>query len=178
MKVLFFLSMLILIASCSKSSAKTLPKPVNAKPITLYCGHIHYGCEDVETDTLAIEIKSPDKVQVIRQFHRSDLPFTSAFIGKFVKPEEINAKFDLSLTKKNSRFDQTTNAEGDIILILTCADLKTFKDCKVSGHPVDANKKLSKIPGWDKTEADVSNLSCNLKAFTTDEASAKDCTDE
>jgi hypothetical protein len=179
MKALLFLSMFILMASCSKSSAKTPPKPTTPIPsVTLYCGHIHYGCEDVETDTVEIEIKGTDKVQIIRQFHRSDLPFTSAFVGKFVKPEEINAKFDLGLTHKNSRYDQTTNAEGEIVLTLTCADLKIFKDCKVSGHPAASNKKLSKIPGWDKTEGDVDQLACNLKAFTTDQASVKDCTDE
>lgn len=165
--------------SFSKSSAKTPPKSANSKyPVTLYCGHIHYGCEDVETDTLEIEIKSPEKVQITRQFHRSDLPLTSVFLGKFVKPEEINAKFDLNLTKKNSKYDQTINAEGEIVLTLTCADTNTFKDCKISGDPTAANKKLSKIPGWNKTEGDVSNLSCNLKAFVTDQASVKDCTDE
>lgn len=179
MKTLLFLSLFILIASCSQSSAKTPSKPVSSKsPVTLFCGHIHYGCEDVETNTLEIEIKSPDKVQIIRQFHRSDLPHTSAFLGKFVNPKEINAKFDLNLTKKKSKLEQTINAEGEIVLTLTCADMTTFKDCKVSGQPAASNKKLSKFPGWDKTEGDVDNLACNLKSFVTDQASVKDCTDE
>lgn len=179
MKALLFLSMFILMTSFSISSAKTPPKPISSKsPVTLYCGHIHYGCEDIETNTLEIEIKNPEKVQITRKFHRSDLPLTSVFLGKFVKAEEINAKFDLNLTKKNSEYDQTINAEGEIVLTLACADMNTFKDCKVNGHPAASNKKLSKIPGWDKAEADVSNLSCNLKAFVTDQASVKDCTDE
>lgn len=174
MNYLYFSVFAILISSSPLSAKVAAIK----YPVNLFCGHIHYGCEDVDTNTFKIEILSADKVQVIRQFHRSDLPITSAFIGKFSTPTTINAKFDTALTKKNFRIVQEHNAEGEIVVTLKCANIATYKDCKVSAVPAATNKALDKFPGWDKTEGDVENLSCNLKNFTTDTATAKDCTDE
>jgi hypothetical protein len=161
-----------LLVSCTKaSSAKNKIK--QSEPTKLYCGLIIYGCEDVNTNTIEIDITNSAQIKIIRQFHGSDLPITSAFIGKFKNNNEIIATYSKDLTSKNWKQVQDEFPQGEIILKLACDDLKIFKNCKISGEPID--ESLKKFPGWEKTYGEVKNLSCNTEQFKTTQASEKEC---
>lgn len=178
MKNIFFVIAVLVLSSCNKfghSKAKT-EHETKFKTVKLFCGQIKYGCEDVNTDTLSIEFQSKDKIKIIRQYHGSDLPFTSAFIGKFINAKEISASYNKNLTETNWRQVQDKFPQGDIVLTLSCSNLSIYQGCTVSGKAL--NESLVKYPGWEKGYSIPENLPCNLKKITTTEASEKDCQSE
>lgn len=181
MKNIFILIFLLIFSSCNKNN--NIPQKiqstaqshnVTANRVILYCGQIQYGCEDVDTDTLTIEILSKDKINVIRQFHHSDLPITSAFVGKFINNKEISATYNRDLTEKSWRQVQDEFPQGEVLLTLSCSDLKTYQGCKVSGKAIDSDA-MGKYPGWEAKDNAPDNLLCNLKEFQSTQASEKDC---
>ena len=92
--------------------------------------HLHNQSTETEyldTNTLAIEIFSKGNVNIVRQFHHSDLPITSAFMGKFSNDKEISSTYSRELTEKNWRQVQEQFPQGDILLTLECSDLKRIK---------------------------------------------------
>ena len=129
--------------------------------------------EDADTDTLAIEISSKDNTSIIRQFHHSDLPITSAFYGKFNNDKEIKATYSRDLTAKSWRQVQEKFPQGDILLTLECSDFKTYQGCKVNGKAI--NEGMSKYPGWEEKNTAPNNLPCSLKEFSTTQSSERNC---
>jgi hypothetical protein len=73
-------ALLGLLSGCSTPTKINFLRPQDGT--TLYCGHVRPGCEDVETNTLEIRFKSSNAIELIRQFHGSDLPITSGFLGE------------------------------------------------------------------------------------------------
>ncbi len=101
-----------------------------------------------DLDTLTIEILSKDKINIIRQFHHSDLPITSAFVGKFNNDKEIRATYNRELTEKSWRQVQDKFPQGEVLLTLSCSDLKTYQGCQVSEKAV-SSEDMGKYPGWE-----------------------------
>jgi hypothetical protein len=137
---------------------------VNAfsKDITLYCGFIRPGCEDVATDSVEIKFNNKNKIELIRKYHTSDIPITSAFVGELHK-NVITARFDKHLTEKNSRQVQKNIPDGKITVYLNCANLKKLTNCKIKGMATEGN--ISKYPGWEdgNFRNAPTDLSCNTK---------------
>lgn len=177
MKKIILIISTIVFVSCNKTSSTQ--KNIKAQKVNtstkLYCGKIQYGCEDVNTDTLEIDLSNLEQIKIVRQFHGSDLPITSSFIGKFKSKNEITATYSKELTTKTWRQVQEQFPQGEISLHLTCDNLKTFINCKVTGESVGKDESLKKFPGWEKEYSDVKNLVCNTKQFTTTQASEKEC---
>lgn len=181
MKYVYLLIFLQIFVSCKNNNdtageVQIAPQISNTttKMTVLFCGKIHYGCEDVSNDTLSIEIVSRDKINIIRQFHNSEIPITSAFVGKFNSETEIVATYNRELTEKSWRKVQDKFPSGEILLILSCSDLKTYQGCIVSAKAVNINE-MGKYPGWDAEYNAPNNLPCNLKEFQSTQASEKDC---
>jgi len=176
MKKIIILISASIFVSCNKASSDQGKKlQTHNNPTKLYCGQISYGCEDVNTDTLEIDLANPEQVKIVRQFHGSDLPITSAFIGKLKNNNEIVATYSKELTAKSWRQVQDKFPQGEITLNLTCDNLKTLKNCKISGEPTGKDESLKKYPGWEKNYSEVKNFSCNSKQFKSTQASEKDC---
>jgi hypothetical protein len=176
MKNIIFLIFVIMFVSCNKSASSQSKKlQAHNNPTRLFCGQVSYGCEDVNTDTLEIDLANPEQVKIVRQYHGSDLPITSAFIGKLKKNNEIVATYSKELTAKSWRQVQDKFSQGEITLNLACDNLKTMKNCKVTGGPTGKDESLKNYPGWEKNYSEVKNFSCNSKQFKSIQASEKDC---
>lgn len=177
MKNIILIISTIIFVSCNKASSthKNNKAQKPNSPTKLYCGQIKYSCEDVNTDTLEIDFSNLEQIKIVRQFHGSDLPITSAFIGKFKSNNEIFATYSKELTTKTWRQVQDQFPQGEISLHLTCDNLKAFINCKVTGESIGKDESLKKFPGWEKDYSELKNLNCNTKQFKSTQASEKSC---
>lgn len=164
------LVMLLCLIACTKNSKtssvqkSSLAIKSKSHVIKLFCGHIMDVGEGVETNTLAIEIFDKNKVNIIRQYEQSDVPTTSAFVGKFKTEKEISANYNEELTMKNKKQSLAVYPQGEIFLTLECSDYINFKDCKVSGKGI--GEIIIQYPGWNEsTKQYPENMPCNLVGF-------------